>query len=659
MDRATKLLVFLSACAGVAAVVDFIRPGWPALPLLAAASFSVMLAATAIDRRAFGLILLLAYVFPIIVRTKSGVNYPPNYAVWTAGLLGAMAPDALRTGWRVTGRWRGALICWALVVIASGTIVALREFDFTTALLYTKRVSNSSIGGWPSMQAAWALHVSVVLVTGILWFDWLHSLDRQQFVRFIVVPLAVSCAVTAAVAMYQLFVDVTFLNPTVYGAMGRASGTLMDANVSGTVAALWIGGWALLAAEGGRRRLLLAAGSAACIATVWASGSRTGLAAAALVMVGTAASLAWRVLRTRGARFSAPKAAVAGSLAVAAVIAALSAAPDRIVGPVQRIRDMIPGRDRAAVDWVLTELWNRNGYGTVAGVMVRYAPAFGVGVGGFQIMQPDFARLAGLRGLPADNAQNWYRHQLVEFGIVGSIGWIVWLATFGLFVVRASRNSWRSLIAASMLAAFAAVSLLGMPGQDLSAMLTFWMAAFWCVRLSEAPEPAAPLGSRGWAVILAVVVAYAVGLAWQARTEFRVPVRAQRVGWPYSYGLYEPERDGAGGEQRWTDRHGVIVLAADAPAIELTVTPNPLASATGKSASGRGPMHVRVRADGSPVIDETVVTPDPITRVVPVDRRTGRVVLEADVDRPYRPSDFGLADQRRLGVLMKWRPLAQ
>ena len=42
--------------------------------------------------------------------------------------------------------------------------------------------------------------------------------------------------------IYQYFVDVTFLNESVYGARGRAGGTTYDANVSGLLAALWIGG---------------------------------------------------------------------------------------------------------------------------------------------------------------------------------------------------------------------------------------------------------------------------------------------------------------------------------------------------------------------------------------------------------------------------------
>src|SRR2546430_9818008 len=109
MERATKLIVTLWTCAALGAVIVFIRPGWSALPLLAAVSFGVMAIATAIDRRSVGVVLLVAYVFPIVLRMITHVNYPPNGAEWTAGLLGAMVPDALRSRWHITGRWRPAL----------------------------------------------------------------------------------------------------------------------------------------------------------------------------------------------------------------------------------------------------------------------------------------------------------------------------------------------------------------------------------------------------------------------------------------------------------------------------------------------------------------------------------------------------------------------
>src|SRR3954470_4339618 len=372
MERATKLIVTLWTCAALAAVIVFIRPGWSALPMLAAASFGVMAIATAVDRRAVGLVLLLAYVFPIVVRTITHVNYPPNGAVWTAGLLGAMVPDALRSRWHTTGRWRAALICWALLVAVGATIVCLREFDFTTALLETKRVPNSSIGGWPSMQAAWALHVAVVLLTGILWFDWLHGLDRTSFIRAVISPLAASCAITVAVALYQLFVDVTFLNPTVYGAMARASGTLMDGNVCGTIAALWIGGWLLIgagadAASAFKRTVMAIVMALACGLAVWATGSRTALLAALIVTLFAVAALVARRKDSGTLDRRRTAVLVAGIVAAGAVILAVAfIAPTRVVGPLDRLRTMMPQSGGGGAKAALAELWQRNGYGTVA-----------------------------------------------------------------------------------------------------------------------------------------------------------------------------------------------------------------------------------------------------------------------------------------------------
>jgi hypothetical protein len=664
MERATKLFVALWTCAALAAVVFFIRPGWAALPELAVLSFTVAAIATALDRRAVGIVLLFAYVFPIVVRTVTHVNYPPNGAVWTAGLLGAIVPDALRSRWRIAGRWRAAVVTWALIVVVSATIVCLREFDFTTALLSTKLVPNSSIGGWPSMQAAWALHVAVVLLTGILWFDWLHALDRQTFTRMVAVPLAASCAITVAVALYQLFVDVTFLNPTVYGAMARATGMVMDGNVLGTIAALWIGGWLLLADVGLTPDATIHADRAgsgfsrivtglvmplACWLTVWASGSRTALGAAIVVTLFSA----WAVLardraRPPDRRRIGPKTAVAAVVALAAIAVFATAAPTRVIGPLYRLRMMAPGGNSEGAKAALAELWQRNGYGTIADVMIRAQPVAGVGIGGFQIMQPDFAKLAGLMPLPADNAQNWFRHQLVEFGLVGGVGWIAWLLTFGAFVVRGrSGEPPAARIARGMIVAFAAISLFGMPGQDVSAAVTFWTAAFWYVAIVDGPA-ARPISPRMWLAIAVVVGAYGAITAWQARTTFRVAVRAQRVGWPYSYGLYPGERDAAGGQQfRWTGDHAVAVIDAPTPHLLLTITPNPLAA--------RRPLGVRVDVDRHTAIDEEVRSAQPIVKYVRLPAGEPRAMLETYVSRTFRPADAGLADTRELGLMLQWR----
>lgn len=128
-----------------------------------------------------------------------------------------------------------------------------------------------------------------------------------------------------------------------------------------------------------------------------------------------------------------------------------------------------------------------------------------------------------------------------------------------------------------MLVAFALISLVGMPTQDVSVAMTFWTAAFWFTSIVGAPTAATPLGWRSWVAIATIVVGYAVGTAELAATRLRVPARAQRIGWPYSHGFYPPEPDGRGGAQRWTGRRAVAVIEASTDWLQLTVSANYLA----------------------------------------------------------------------------------
>ena len=69
-------------------------------------------------------------------------------------------------------------------------------------------------------------------------------------------------------------------------------------------------------------------------------------------------------------------------------------------------------------------LWERFGYGPAAIEMVMEHPIDGVGIGVFHTVVHDFATLRGYTGedaIPTDNAQNWFRHNIAELGIIGSI----------------------------------------------------------------------------------------------------------------------------------------------------------------------------------------------------------------------------------------------
>src|SRR5216684_2936987 len=283
MERATKLFLIGWACAAIAAEAWLLR-GWRGLPVLTLGAFAAGALLAMWDRRAVGIVLVCAYAFPAIIRVGHG-EFNGSYGVlWASALLGVVAPDGLRTRWHIPSRWRGALVCWALVVAVSAPIVMGREIDVNPVLL---------LGG-PGFVVVWVAQVALMLVLGILWFDWLFGAPDLDFHAWIVTPLAMSALAMASVAIYQLFADVSFLNDTVYSNIGRASGTMFDANVCGTVAALWIGGTILWAERMGRwRPCILIAGVAATWLTVWASGSRTAFAAAVLV---TAFSLATQVV---------------------------------------------------------------------------------------------------------------------------------------------------------------------------------------------------------------------------------------------------------------------------------------------------------------------------------------------------------------------------
>src|SRR5205085_11211660 len=179
-------------------------------------------------------------------------------------------------GWHLPRRWRVPLVCWAAGVLATTPIIVLRAVDFQPELLFRTRLETEALGGFPFLTITWIIHVALLLAIGILWFDWLCARDQPFFERWVAMPLATSAALLGAVACYQLFVDVRYLNPTVYAGLGRASGTMLDGNVAGAIAACWIGGWAILGSRRHGPWRLVGIGLIAVLwLAVWATGSRT------------------------------------------------------------------------------------------------------------------------------------------------------------------------------------------------------------------------------------------------------------------------------------------------------------------------------------------------------------------------------------------------
>jgi O-Antigen ligase len=641
VDRLTKIVVLAWICAAIAFQVWVQTPGWPNLPLVAAVVAAASLTAGVLEPRLIAAVLAVSYLFPVILRTLHGGSaYAPNEIVWITAFAGVLLPGAARTPWHIPARWRASLVTAALVVVITSPIICLREIDLNPGLLRDLRGWSFGGGTWPSLIVTWSMYSSLTLVVGLVWFDWLFGARDLDFERYVVMPLALSACVLLAVLIYQLFVDVNFLNDTIYGVIGRAGGTMYDANLSGTVAALWVGGLVLLAWRSRKYRAVLAMiGGLAAWLGVWASGSRTAFAAAALVTITIAiAALAENGLSTVK-RLYIP-AAVVGVIAVFIVL--IAAANPRVIGPANRVWATLPSPTVASVRDFAAEMWNRNRYGLAATAIVKSHPLFGIGVGTYQTIAFDYVSDGPLQ---PDNAQNWLRHQIVEFGLVGALGWIIWFVSFAIFVLRVNRHddpgAW---ITRGILVAFGAISMLGMPGQAVVVAVTFWTIAFWYTSFNTNVRRDAAVPRWTWVAVVVVAAIAGAGTAWDAATSLRVPERARASTWPYSYGFAAPRADGEG--YRQARSHALTVL--DVPSRWLSVSVRPDANA-----AGRQPVDVRVWADGATVLKAQLQSGGPLTAIVQLPSGSKRVLLEAAGRRLDSSRPFFVRDAEAL-YFLKW-----
>ncbi|MGE3955322.1 MAG: O-antigen ligase family protein [Vicinamibacterales bacterium] len=615
MERLTKRL--LIAWVAVVLVIEarLLSGGWPLVLPLVVAGMPAAAVAASFTPRIVSLILLPAYFVQVLVRLAAGgVPYSPHEVVWLAPLFGALLPDLVRTPWRIPTLWRGPLVAGALVVAACAPIVVLRETDFTPGLLLDRELWYLVADAWPSLLAGWIGFVAVTLVMGVLWFDWLCGRPSAEFDRDVLRPLAASVAVLIAVTAYQYFVDVHFLNQSVYGARGRAGGTTYDANVSGLLAALWIGGFTVLA-RSLRRFGFLAAGVGVCGAwlAVWATASGGALVCATVVTVFAAADLG------RRAR-PGPVHATAALLLVVLAVGLVVAGGRETVSPLYRLQRRFVASGGISVPQVATSLWHRDGFGPAAVAMVSAYPWTGVGVGMFHSLVSSFYTA---ERMTPDNAQNWVRHQVAELGIVGSAPWLLWFLLFAAFVVRVRRGDPPgTLTLRGMLIAFGVVSMISVPGQHVAAAITFWSLANWLRLRAGSPADTHSLGRVGWAAVTLAVILAAVGTAVVAGGPLRPPMRKLRGDAPYSYGMAGTGADGF----RPTAARAVSVLDVSAPWLLVT--------AKGAAGADAAPVDVRVTAAGQSVLKGQLAAGTQLSAAMPVPGGTRRLVLEVSARRP-------------------------
>jgi hypothetical protein len=655
LGPATKGLALGSLVLAVASESWLARPTWTLLPhAVALAGLAGVIGGRFAPWHTAAAILSVIYLSPVAAVLFLGRFYVELLLVWSAGMAGLLVGDPDRLRWAYPSRWRFALILWALTVAVVWPITALREADFESlTLLQRYNIPNTGIGGSPRMIIGWALDTTIVHLLGLLWFNWLlrHATDLTPPIveRRIAWPMAASAVAGSLLAAYQGLFDLRFLFAGIWASMQRASGSLMDANASGMVAAMWTAGLLAFERRSWGARAITAACVVVCWCGLWTSGSRTSLACACVALAFWAASF---LTRAGGARLRVAVLTM-GAAAVVLVASVLILAPVASESPLSRLRTTLPSDfSGASLAAFVREMWNRNGYGEAATALIAEHPATGLGIGLFNLSGAAHSRAAG-GALPPDNAQNWWRHHIAELGFMGAAGLLIWTALFLAFLARSGGVGPRRARAAALkgaLVGFGLTSLVGMPAQSLPVTMTFWTFVFWYTRLvteSAHESPDGELSAPLWVLLLGLVGVYASTVLVEARGSARPAMRAAVGEWRYTYGVYAPRVSGPDGEtRRWTERHGVAVVPNETGWMILTVR------AEHPDLRDR-PVRATVDVNGERVIDMRLHNRASVIRALNTGSAS-RVILEARVDRTWRLPDAA-PGQPEVGLSLSWR----
>ncbi len=642
-----------ATCASVALLVLMLLGLQPDLTwgLLAAsvAAFVVGLAAGRVDGGPVQCACIFALpVAPALLRIIAGREGPVLDIIWLSGLAGALLRSVPWSQWTLPATWRPLIGGWALALALGWPIIVAREVGFSFAGFFDTGAVVSWAEWWTApwsspRAATWILYWTLTSLLGLLWFEWIW----RRFQDRDALPLAghalwIGATVASVVAVLQGVVDLTFLSTPFWARMGRAAGTLLDANSYGHIAAL-AGPIAFLAARSIWPRRLSIAWLLLTVNWVgmWMSGSRTALLCAMLGGVGLLAVVrrAGDTIGEEAVRLRARVTVAVLLLAAAALVLVVAGA----TGPVRRLTEL-------ATDGPVTTLWERGGYGSIAMRIIREHPLVGTGAGTFHFLAPDYFRVEEDDALAPDNAQNWWRHQSAELGVLGGAAILFWSAIVGWRVIagraRTDAASGAAPIVRALLLGFAGSSLLGVPTQSPIVLLWFFLLVAWLDVLVPVPLPS-PAGARrlqvAWVAVLLLAIGYAGGQLLLARSSLSIEERARRFERPYVVGAQPPEPFEGTTQFRWTGAQAHFALPAPTPWLILrlwALHPDIVSN----------PVHVTVSTACGVLWEETLSTRSPVSAGVVLPAGASRVDLTVTVSRTWRPSDYGEEDTRRLGV---------
>jgi hypothetical protein len=646
LEQCTKPFLFLSLAGAMWSATWGFSFGFSIFRSVVPVAFAVAWAAARFKPVLVRQVVLGAYyVIPAILIILLGGASLGSWIVWMAPLCGVILATTPMSRWAMPATLKLPLAFWALVVATTWPIIVFREADFLWARIHP------STTWWISVVAA-------ATILGILWLDSLFASfpaaedSDVPYERQVVMPMAASWLIAACVAMYQMFVDVTFLNVSIFGMLHRARGTLADANPFGVISAMWGPVLFAIAIErwSGWRRSAGAAALPLSWLAVWASGSRSSLLISVLALV---IIVDW-VVRGYEPRRGVRLAAVVTVLVVLGVVGGIAARRGGLDSTLGRATYYF--KPRLSLEWLsvtASKLESRDGYGTLAAAVIRESPYVGIGVSAFHTLVPIYAWKVLHAYLPPDNAQNWFRHQLAELGVLGSLGWMFWVAWFLALLAFGRAKSGRPLttsVLRAVLVGFGLVSLVGMPGQDVAVVFTFWTLACWFVALLEPVYLETPgwrvVRPAWWGVAWLTVLGYVVATSYVGWTDLRPPVRAAAANMDYTYGFYPPQESQT---PRWAAKQAVAVLPvpSDRRWLQVTISVERLNLVP-------KPVDVRVWTDRHLIVRTQLSSVDPVTRYFKVPDGHARVMLETWVSRALRPLDFGVEDRRERGLIVDW-----
>jgi O-antigen ligase len=629
VERASRLLVLVSLALAAASHVFLLNhavirgaAGVTAAAMFLLARISLPTALIVLTSATFVAPALLASVI-------TGGDYH-QIVVWLAGAVGVLLARLDTSRWHVPHGWMAPLATWAMIVAVTWPVVAAREVDFSIAAVRASYPATPLTDAPPAFAAAFVALVALTQLVGILWLDLLYMNYRarpRELSRAVLLPLIASAVVGSCAAVYQRYGDLTWMNLHIWSNMQRAGGLMNDANAFGTSAALLAPAAIALAWFTGRGMTAAIAAMLVLALGMWSTGSRTAL----LVFAFGTGAVAFAGLRDRGL-WNPRIARVAAALAAVIFVTAAALVPRdyESSNPLERAFARVPPFDRTEIARFANELWARFGYGTAAHQMIVEHPLSGVGVGAFPVVAPEYFYPETGRVLAADNAQNWWRHQLAELGVVGAMP-ALWFSVVIAALCLRNTPERPATVLRGAIGGLGIVSLLGVPTQHAAVTLTAATVLAWFG--INAPEPVTrqvPSRTTWAAASLVLIFVVTISSTWTAFGSLRAPLRALRAGVPYTYGLMPAQEVSRYGELRWMAANAVLVVKVSQPWLRLTFVPP-------DAELSRRPLRVQVRTGTGENLTRDLTEPSPVSVFVQMPR-TPMVMLELQASHELLPS---------------------